>query len=119
MGRFIGLRGSFERLAGELGERLRRSAFKDWRGTLRLATDLGTVELHVAEPGEVAVRGKTEGRAIVCALPQTALIQLLFGYRDAAEVAADPDAAIPEEALPLLHALFPPGHPFIAEPDYF
>ena len=62
MGRFIGLRGSFERLAGELGERLRRSAFKDWRGTLRLATDLGTVELHVAEPGEVAVREETGGR---------------------------------------------------------
>ena len=119
MGRFIGLRGSFERLAGELGERLCRSAFKDWRGTLRLATNLGTVELHVAESDEVAVRGETGGRAVVCALPQTALIQLLFGYRDAAEVAANPDVAIPEEALPLLRALFPPGHPFIAEPDYF
>ena len=84
-----------------------------------MATDLGTVELHVAGPGEVAVRGESGGRAVVCALPQTALIQLLFGYRDAAEVAADPDVAIPEEALPLLRALFPLGHPFIAEPDYF
>ena len=98
---------------------MHRSAFKDWRGVLRLATDLGTIELHVAGPGEVAVRGESEGQAIICALPQTALIQLLFGYCDVAEVAADPDAAIPDEALPLLRALFPPGHPFIAEPDYF
>jgi len=118
MGRFINLKGAFEKLAGELEKRLRVSAFKDWQGILRLATDLGTIELHIAS-GEVGVREETEGGALACTLPQTALIQLLFGYRDIAEVAADPGVAIPPEALSLLRALFPRGYPFIARPDWF
>jgi len=120
MGRFIKLKGPFAKLADELGIRLRGSAFKDWRGILRLATDLGTIELHIAS-GEVAVRVReeTEGQALACTLPQTALIQLVFGYRDIAEVAADPGVVVPSEALPLLRALFPQGHPFIAGPDWF
>jgi len=118
MGRFINLKRAFTKLRGELSERLHLSAFKDWRGVLRLATDLGAIELGIAE-GNILVREATEDKAIVCQLPQTALIQLLFGYRGVAEVASDHGVVIPEEALPLLSALFPAGHPFIAEPDYF
>lgn len=118
MGRFVNLKAAFTKLAGEFEERLRYSAFKDWRGTLRLETNLGTIELQIVE-GDVAVMEETGREAIVCKLPQTALIQLLFGYRDAAEVAFEPDVDIPSEALPLLCALFPTGHPFISRPDYF
>jgi predicted acetyltransferase len=118
MGRFVNLKGTFEKMASEFEERLRFSAFKDWRGTLRLATNLGTIELQIVE-GNVAVREETGSEAIVCTLPQTALIQLLFGYRDAAEVALEPDVDVPSEALPLLHTLFPIGYPFISRPDYF
>jgi len=119
MGRFINPKEAFAKLTGELEKRLRDSAFKDWQGILRLATDLGTIELHIGSGGVAVREEETESEALACTLPQTALIQLLFGYRDIAEVAADPGVAVPPEARSLLCALFPQGYPFIAGPDWF
>ncbi|MBU1879007.1 MAG: GNAT family N-acetyltransferase [Chloroflexi bacterium] len=106
------------RLTPELARRLEFSPQRDWRGCLRLETDEGAATLFIVG-GQVSVAACAIGEPVVCRLPQTALIRLVFGSVPVSELLDEENVAVPEAATPLLAALFPPGHAFIAEADGF
>jgi len=59
------------------------------------------------------------GTETVLRMPATSLAQLVLGYRDIVRIACEPEAAIPDTALPVVGALFPEGCPFIWLDDRF
>lgn len=108
MARVIDQAGLLGTLRPVLEERLRRSGI-GWRGTVVIATDLGTDRLALGA-------GAPEVRA---EMPQWMLAQLVLGYRGAEEVALDDRATIDEGAVPALRALFPEGYPYVNWSDRF
>ena len=91
-----------------LAERLAQH-LDGWEGTVTLSTDLGVDRLTF---GSI----RTE---VFAEMPQWMLAQLVLGYRSADEIAAESEARIDEEALPVLRGLFPEGYPFIYCSDRF
>ncbi len=107
----------FEAIAPELERRLAASPLAGHTGVLALQTDLGMTTLHFAA-GHVTVNGETS--ADMClTLPQSALMQLLMGYRRARDVLNDPAVSLTGTGLPLLDALFPKGSPYPWLADHF
>lgn len=113
MARIINLRLLFEKLTGLLTERLA----EEWNGALRLQTDLGTVTLEIAG-GQVFVSDNATPTWNVI-ISQMSLTQLIMGYRSVSDVALDDGAHLSADVVPLLNALFPVGHPWMAIPDWF
>ncbi|MCC7352665.1 MAG: GNAT family N-acetyltransferase [Anaerolineae bacterium] len=118
MARFIDLPRTLAKLTEELGVRLLRSPYRDWRGRLRLLTDMGTVILG-CRYSEVTLLSDGSTTGLYCRIPQARLAQLLFGYRSAFEVADDTDAYIGRDAIPLLAGLFPRATAALAGLDWF
>ncbi len=130
--RIINLGTTFEKLQNLLSDRLHTSAYRDWTGNMAIQTDLGTAELAV-EKGKLTIKHSetpaqplkkvldpppAQGQ-ITCRIPQNRLAQLIMGHTPVARVATDPAVSIPDDALPVLSTLFPPGHPFIWHIDRF
>ena len=122
--RILNLHGLFSALAPELERRLRASPTKDWEGTLLFATDIGTSPIAITKgrlrPG-VMVDPVLELR-----IPQSMLVRLITGYASLHWVTGTLNmlrktspisAALPEEALPVLEALFPKGVPYMWNAD--
>ncbi len=107
----------FETLALELERRLAASPLAGYTGALSLETDLGTTSLDFAA-GHVTVNGDVSAE-LRLTLPQSALMQLLMGYRRARDVLNDPAVSLTGEGLPLLDALFPKGAPYPWLADHF
>jgi predicted acetyltransferase len=122
--RLLDLPGLFEALRPELERRLRRSPQADWRGTLRLITDIGSLDLAIAD-------GKIETGAEVSPVqtvevPQSLLVKLMTGYSTVRWVAGVLNvrwaaglgsAHIRPELWPILQALFPKGCPYMWNAD--
>jgi len=118
--RLLDLQGLFEALRPELERRLRCSPQSEWRGTLRLSTDIGTVDLAIAD-GEIELGGGVSPIHTV-EVPQSLLVKLVTGYTDLQWVAGTLDvqwvaglgSAHIERALwPIMEALFPKGCPYV------
>ncbi len=117
MARILALRPLMESLSELLVARLRASTCADRKGVLELRTDAESIALELPdgrlrspEPGE-------PGRLV--SLPQSRLVQLVMGYRGIEDIAAEDDVEVAPEALAIVDALFPVGHPWIAMPDRF
>ena len=117
MGRIINLQGCFARLAPELTRRL-ISRRLQWRGRLTIASDIGEVALRV---GEDSVLCEDAGGAADASLRigQALLMQLLFGYRSAAEAVRTGGATLRGAPVELIEALFPRGCAYVWHPDHF
>jgi predicted acetyltransferase len=122
--RLLDLQGLFEALRPELARRLRRSSQSEWHGTLRVVTDIGTVDLAIAG-GEIAV-GKRVSPVHTIEVPQSLLVKLVTGYTSVRWVAGVlrvqwaaglGSAHIEPELWPTLGALFPKGRPYIWNAD--
>jgi hypothetical protein len=97
-----------------------RAAERWFTGTLRLATDLGVVNLRISPDGvAVAGDGPYPGTALTLALPQSQLARLALGAFPPGEILADLPETPPESVLPLVEILFPPRHPHMSIPDRF
>ncbi len=120
----LDLKGLSVALRSELERRLRCSPQAGWRGTLRLTTDIGTVDLAIAN-GEVKLEGEISPLHIV-ELPQSLLVKLVTGYTDVRWVAGVLNvrwiaglgsAHIDPVLWPIMRALFPKGCPYIWAAD--
>ena len=118
MARFVDLSRAFAKLTEELAVRLIRSPYRDWRGRLRILTDMGTLILG-CRFSEVTLLDDGSTTGLYCRLPQAKLAQLLFGYRSAFEVADDADVYMGRDAVPVMAALFPRTTAFLAGLDWF
>lgn len=100
------------KLAPHLSSRLAASQFCCARVMLRIETDLGPTELGL---------GPEEGTQVsaTAKLPQAALMQLVMGYRDAADVLSDDGVESCGEAEAVLDVLFPGGCPYVWQADHF
>lgn len=105
----------FETLAPELERRLAASPLAGYTGALALQTDLETTTLYLAA-GHVSVAGESAAD-LRLTLPQSALMQLLMGYRRTRDVLNDPAVSLTGAGLPLLNVLFPKGasYPWLAD----
>jgi hypothetical protein len=107
----------FSKLAGELQRRVDNSPAERASDSVELRTDLGNTILRLRGGAlRIGARGQTAARL---QLPQWVLMQLVGGYRDAADVMADPNVNGPRRALPLLHRLFPRQTPYVWQADRF
>jgi predicted acetyltransferase len=122
--RLLDLPGLFEALRPELERRLRRSPQADWRGTLRLITDIGSLDLAIAD-GWVEI-GAEVSPVHVLEVPQSLLAKLVTGYATVRWVAGVLNvqwkaglgsAHIRPELWPILQALFPKGCPYMWNAD--
>ena len=116
MARIIRLEGFMRKLLPEFGRRL-DAAESSWKGSLTLSTDIGAIGLEVN--GRRVQLRSPEQRVSAIKIPQTALTQLVMGYRSAEEVAQDPQVRIPVRMVPVMAMLFPRGNPYMAYPDRF
>jgi predicted acetyltransferase len=122
--RLLDLHSLFEAMQPELERRLRCSSQAEWQGTLRLATDVGTVYLAITDRklevgGRVSPIHKLE-------VPQSLLVKLVTGYTSVRWVAGVlnvqwmaglANARIEQGLWPIMQALFPKGCPYIWNAD--
>jgi hypothetical protein len=122
--RILDLPGLFEALQPELERRLRCSSQSEWKGTLHLLTDIGAVDLAIAQ-GRIEV-GKEIGPVHSVEIPQAMLVKLVTGYTSVHWVAGAlnvqwaaglSNAHIGRAVWPVLQALFPKGCPYIWNAD--
>ena len=110
--RIVNLESVMTKLAPVLRERLLASELAAWRGTLSVRVREGdasqAVTLRVEDDGIVVRDGAVGANAIGGG---QAIVQLLLGVEDAAEVAAVNGIEMRGEAARLLPVLFPPQHP--------
>ncbi len=116
--RIISLEPLVTKLCPELTKRLRRSPLADWGGDVVLETDMGNVGLSIRDR-QVTVASDRAGLAHTVAIPQNKLVQAITGFRDVATLALDEDVHCPPEALDVVRALFPTGHPYMWWDDRF
>jgi predicted acetyltransferase len=102
------------KLETALAARMEQSRFAGTRVTLRIETDLGSSELGLGARG--AGRERINARV---ALPQQTLMQLMVGYRSAADVVSEPNVESAGKALAVLDALFGGQSPYVWRADRF
>jgi hypothetical protein len=102
----------FEKLQPAMESRLAAGALRGQAVELRVETDLGTTELHL---------GARRAKKRVCRvrLRQDKLVQVMVGYRSAADVLSESDAEAEGEAALVLDALFSGQQPYVWRPDRF
>ncbi|MCC6442558.1 MAG: GNAT family N-acetyltransferase [Armatimonadetes bacterium] len=115
MARLINLESLMTKLTGLFTHRLR--GFPLPIAPLAFRTDLGTVTLTFRD-GQAGV-GPQASSSLTVSIPQMRLAQWVMGYRAVADVILDEGVDAPEEAVPLLKALFPPGTPWMPMTDWF
>ena len=87
-----------------------------WSGTLALTVGKATFVLHVERTG-IRLLERVAAAAPAIILSPQVLLQLLLGYRPASWAAGQPGQRVPQDLVPLLTALFPPGGAWIAPTD--
>ena len=122
--RLLDLQGLFQAMRPELERRLRCSSQAEWQGTLRLATDVGTVDLAIADC-EIEIGGQVSPIHNL-EIPQSLLVKLVTGYTSVRWVAGAlnvqwraglGNAHIEQGLWPILQVLFPKGRPYIWNAD--
>lgn len=88
----------------------------DWSGTLALTAGEATFVLQ-SEPTGIRLLDCAAGAAHAINLSPQVFVQLLFGYRPASWAAGQAGQQVPQDLVPLLTALFPPGCAWIAPTD--
>jgi predicted acetyltransferase len=117
MGRIINQNTMFVKLRDELSQRIERSEYAGYSGTILISTDIGETVLSILD-GEVRV---------VCAsdsdnsleIPQSKLMQLVTGYRPIRDLMADDEVKLTGDVVALLDALFPMDEPYTWLADHF
>ena len=89
-----------------------------WPPTLALTVG-GTTFLLEIRQGELQLVEQATASPESVHLSPEVFTQLLFGFRPATWAARQPGQQIPEDLIPLLEGLFPPGHTFVAASDAF
>ena len=117
MARVASLPALAQTMLPEWQERWQRSAAR-WSGALTLVVDGETCTLAL-EGASIRLLEEPPSQARQVILSQQGLTQLLFSYRPLALIAAQPNHTVPADLLPVLEALFPPGHTCIAGSDAF
>ncbi len=102
----------FEKLQPGMEMRLQRSGLAGRRVRLRLETDLGTTRLLLNADGEGESR-------VTLKLRQDRLMQLVVGYRPAADVLGEEGVESRGPAQEVLDALFGGQTPYVLKPDEF
>jgi len=104
----------FGKLEPALAERIGHSRFAGSRVELRIETDLGASVLRLGTdaPGSVPVEARMT-------LPQHALMQLMVGYRHAADVLTEAQVESRGEVEGLLDVLFGGRSPYVWRADRF
>ena len=121
MARVASLPSLAQAMLPEWQARGRRSA-GGWTGALKLVIESeASTEMCALELGRDGIRllEQSPEDAQLVRLSQQVLTRLVFGYRPVSWAVAQPNQSIPLELLPLLDALFPPGHACIAGSDDF
>jgi predicted acetyltransferase len=122
--RLLDLQNLFEAMHTELERRLRCSSQTKWQGTLRLTTEVGTVDLAIADC-EIEVGGEVSPIHNL-EIPQSMLVKLVTGYTNVRWVAGAlnvqwmaglGNAHIEQGLWPILQTLFPKGRPYIWNAD--
>lgn len=104
MARIINQTALLERLWPLFAARLR-----SWQGTVVFDTDLGQDRLSFGKSGPT----------VRLALPQSVLVQLLFGWRSVGDALSEPGVHAEPEAVPVFEALLPVGYPYTWVGDRF
>lgn len=102
------------RLESALAERIGNSRFTGACVTLCIETDLATTDLQLG-----AARGRGERVEAGVVLPQQTLVQLVTGYRTAADVLAETGVESRGQARGVLEALFGGQTPYVWRTDRF
>ncbi len=117
MGAVVALRGCLEQMAGELSDRLRRSALKGFAGTLSVAGAYETVLLDIrgGKVGLAASPRNTAHRIIAGA----AVARLLIGSEQPHVLAMQSGVRYAGRGMELAEALFPKQWPMLSMLDHF
>jgi predicted acetyltransferase len=119
MMRIINQSSTLEKIVGELGKRLQRSAqFSQWCGNILISTDLGQDCLEI-DRGCVERTTTNTSAGYRLEIRQDQLIQLMMGRRSIEDLAVDADVSVDAEIIPVLETLFPIGYPHVWWPDRF
>ena len=120
MMRIIDLGRLLSGIARELEKRLRASELAGGKLTITFKTDIGSARLNI-DSGSVAVSSAPEGKrqGSVVKIPQKFLMQLVMGYRPAAEVAEEDGVGMPKASRRLLEVLVPVGYAHVWHVDRF
>ena len=102
----------FEKLRPGMERRLPRSGLAGRRVRLKLETDLGTTRVLLNADGEGESR-------VSLKLRQDRLMQLVVGYRPAADVLGEDGVKSRGPAQEVLDALFGGQTPYVLKPDEF
>jgi hypothetical protein len=94
-------------LAPEFERRLARSRYAGWSGNLRVEIETERITLALAAGHATVIDGSRPADLRLRQVSLSGLVQLLLGYRAAADLRASGDLACDDSALGLLDALFP------------
>lgn len=117
MARIVSLRRVVEGLLPAFRERVERSGVAPL-GTFVLRSGDEACAIELAADG-VRLLNETPANVPVSAIAPEQLVQLVFGYRPASYVAAQPEADVPSALVTMLDTLFPTGHAWIPGSDAF
>ena len=117
MARIINLQSCVARLAQELTRRMKSGRYA-WSGYLTIATDIGDAALRINK-GAVAYEESPHASGGVLRIGQALLTQLLFGYRNPAEMLRSGAASLRGAPVELIEILFPQGQAYCWHADYF
>jgi predicted N-acetyltransferase YhbS len=112
----LSLRGTLEKMAGELGRRLRASDLASWRGRLLVADAREKVALAINR-GKVSVAERAKTRHALRGGDEMA--RLLIGSDSPDEVVREGGMRLSGDARRLVRALFAAQHPRLGGPDRF
>jgi len=118
MVRIINLEGLCEKLAPEWERLLAASTLADWRGRLRLKTDIGSLDLAISR-GKVSPQ-RPEGRPdATLSASQDKLCRLVVGFHPPEAAAMLDEIRADRQALALANVLFPPRSVTVSPWDHF
>jgi hypothetical protein len=95
-----------------------RSRLIDWSGTFALTIDDHTSYLAIT-PASIQFIDRPSASPLHITLSSSMFTQLIFAFRPISWALLQPEQHIPEELIPVLNVLFPPGQAWQAESDYF
>lgn len=117
MMRIINQRTLFEKMKGELRQRISGSIFEDYSSPLEIRTDIGSTVLQICYDFLNICSGQKVENSFN--LPQAKLIQLIVGYRTARDILNDSEVEISISIEPLVSVLFPKANPYVWLADHF
>lgn len=103
----LDLAGMLTQLLPELEQRLASSRYRGWSGTIGIALEHGPAALQFTRGAATVVHEPTASDVWLRQVSLAGLVQLLLGYRSAADLRATYELACEDTALGLLDALFP------------